>query len=212
MTWVHQRKYYHKNQIRMNKKTATHNPSDVYEAFAQIILNENPEAWPKHSRIKKRKNNQIFVHKKIGEVEEVISIERWLRIVNLYYLLARRKVIAGEKFRFGHRLGIIQARTVSRNFKNKQVNWAETKKQPMVIDPVTGKKKRARVIYHTSETYSRIAWEKLGAITNERVYKFKPSKGNRSGKGFSGEFCAALKADPLLQTKYKQFINELSFD
>jgi hypothetical protein len=199
----------------MNKKTATHNPSDVYEAFAQLVLKENPEAWPKHSRVKKRKNNEIFVMKKAGSImvpEEIISIERWLRIVNLYYLLARKKVIAGGKFRFGHRLGVIQARTVSRNFNNKQVNWAETKKQPMVVDPETGKRKRAKIIYHTSETYCRIAWEKLGAITNERVYKFKPSKGNRSGKGFSGEFCAALRADPLLETRYKQFINELSFD
>jgi len=196
----------------MNKKTATHNPSDIYEAFAQLLLVEDPESWPKHSRTKKRKNNQIFRKAGRVDVEEVMSIERWLKIISTYYLLARRKVIAGERFCFGHRLGAIQARTVSRNFKNKQVNWNETKKQPLVLDPITGKQKRARIIYHTSETYSRIAWERLGAITNERIYKFKPSKGNRSGKGFTGEFCAALLADPLLQTKYKQFINELSLD
>lgn len=196
----------------MNKKTATYNPSDVYEAFAQLILAENPDAWPKHSRRKKRKNNQIFQKKSRTEVEEIISIERWLKIINLYYLMARKKVIAGERFSFGHRLGAIQARTVSRNFKNKQVNWDETKKQAIIVDPITGKTKRERVIYHTSETYSRIAWERLGSLTNERSYKFRPSKGNRSGKGFTGEFCAALRENPLLETKYKQFINELSLD
>lgn len=196
----------------MNKKTATHNPSDIYEAFAQILLAEDPESWPKHSREKKRKNNQICRRKGERETEEVISIERWLKIINLYYLMARKKVIAGERFKFGHRLGAIQARTVSRNFKNKQVNFNETKKQPIIVDPVTGKTRREKVIYHTSETYSRIAWERLGSITNERIYNFKPSKGNRSGKGFTGEFSAAIKADPLLETKYKQFINELCLD
>lgn len=190
----------------MNKKTATHNASDVYKAFVQKLLQDNPEYWA----IAKR-GEPISVWRKGPNktVVEVISQTRWMLIVNTYFMMARKKVIAGGRFNLGHRLGAIQARTVTRSFHNKQINWQETLKQPIIDDPVTGKKKRAKIIYHMADRYSRIAWEQLKTIANETYYKFKPSKGNSTGKGFAREFSAALKADPLLEFKYKQFNNEL---
>lgn len=201
----------------MNTKTATYNASDIWEKWLDKMLRENPEFWTKSSRSTKRKRQYLYKHKKpsrrksiiapLTPVDEVMEFSRWYRIVTLYYLLARKEIIKGNKVMFSHRIGTIRARTVSRNFKKKMINWAETKKQPIVEDPVTGKKHRAKKIYYTSESYSRIKWEKLKSLKNEKSYKFEPSKG--SAGGFRKEFKMALKADPLLETRYKQFLDEL---
>lgn len=190
----------------MNKKTATYNASDVYRAFVEEFIKNNPDHW---KGFKGDRTPNIYKKGPNDTVIVVMTQARWMKIVNLYYLMARKKVIAGERFNLGHRLGAIQARTIARNFNNKQIDWAETKKQPWVIDETTGKRKRARIVYHMSDEYSRIAWEKLGSISNETFYKFKPCKGNAVGKGFAREFSAALKADPLLARKYKQHRDEL---
>lgn len=195
----------------MNTKTATYNATDVYETWVDNLLKENKTFWTRSSLAKKRKREFIFTknNKVVGSPIEVMSFTRWYKIVSLYFLLARKEVIKGRRIRLGYRLGAIRARTISRNFKNKQINWNETKKQPLVLDPVTKKMKRQRIIYHTSETYSRIAWEKLGSITNETYYKFVPSQGTKARGGFKQEFKTALKENPLLETQYKQCINEL---
>lgn len=197
----------------MNKNKSTYNSTDVYEALIKELMRDNPDFWVKGSKKKKRKIEFLYRdNKKNKEVEEVINFTRWLKIINLYYLLGRKKVIQGERFKLGHRLGAIQARTIARNFKKKSINWSETKKQPLITDPVTGKQKRARIVHHTSETYSRIAWEKLRSIPNEKLYQFVPSQGSMTRGGFKQEFKMALKNNPLLQTQYKQFTHELRMD
>jgi hypothetical protein len=195
----------------MNKTTATHNSKDVYESYARKLLGYEGY-WAKYDRKKKHKMGSICRLGKNKTVVEVISLDRWAKITKLYFLLARRRVIQGETLKLGHRLGVLRARTVARNFKNKQVNFHETKKQPLIEDPITGKMKRAKIIYFNSDTYSRIAWEKARQLPNERIYKFIPSQGTNSRGGFKQEFKAALKADPLLETRYKQFTHELLLD
>lgn len=205
----------------MNKKTSTYYPGDVYEKWVDKFLQENPDYWAGACRSKKRKREFIYrsqnIRKDKGnkpnqgkEVVTEMSFSRWLKIVEVYYLLARKDIIQGKKVSFGYRLGRIRARTVSRNFKNKQINWVETKKQPLIPNPdKPGKLKRERVIYFTSETYSKIAWEKIRSIPNEAMYKFVPSGGGKRRGGFKNEFKTALNENPLLAKQYKQFINEL---
>lgn len=194
----------------MNKQRTTFNASDVYQLFVKQLLAENPEYWAGRSSYRQP---YAFVYKKQGnEVVTVMSRKKWMTIVKTYYLLARKKVINGERLVLGHRLGAVCARTISRNFKNKQINFNETRKQPMVLDPVTGKMHREKIIYFTEDEYSRVKWERLGSITNERMYKFSPCKGRSAGKGFTGEFSTANKQDKLLARKYKQFTDELPID
>lgn len=217
------KQYYLKNKTRMNKTTATYNASDVYEKWVDKFLQEHPECWTSGNRSTRRRREFIFRSRKIRlrgkkvdnqgmEVEEVMRFLRYMRIVKLYYLIARREVIKGEKVRLGHRLGCIRARTVSRNWKKKRIDWNATKKQPLIEDPITGKKRRERIIYHTSETYCRIGWERVKSITNETYYKFTPSKVKGGTAGFKGDFKRALKENPLLATKYKQYIYDPIID
>jgi hypothetical protein len=192
----------------MNKTTATYNASDVYQAWLDKMLELNPKWWTMPNRATRRKRDALF-RVKDHCTEEVMTFARWYKMVSMYYLVARQEVIKGRRIQLGHRLGAIQARRVSRNFKNKQINWGETSKYPYIIDPVTGKRKYEKIIYHTSETYCRIAWERTRTLINERSYKFVPSQGGKHRGGFRRDFILALKANPLLETQYKQFINEL---
>lgn len=194
----------------MHKTTVTLHASDVYQLFVDELLKEHPNYWTKDSRQKKRKREFIYRKRKEPTVETVMTFERFHKILQVYFTLAKKKVIEGKMLKLGHRLGVIRARTISRSFKNRKVDWVETKKQPLVIDPVTGKMKRAQVIYFDSDTYSRIAWEKMRRISNISLYKFVPSQGGKNSGGFKFEFKQALKNDPLLETRYKQFVNELS--
>lgn len=193
----------------MNKKTATHNASDVYNAWITQMLEENPDLWTKYSKATERRHEFVYKMNQKDEPIEVMSFARWRRIVQIYFLLARKAVIEGKRVKLGHRLGAIRARTISRNFKKKKIDFNETRKQPYVIDPITGRRHRAKIIYFTSDTYSKIAWEKLGSITNETLYKFVPSGGSKARGGFKEEFKTAMRENPLLSAQFKQCIDEL---
>lgn len=204
----------------MSKARATYRPSDIYEKWVDQFLEDNPDCWTVHSKSTHRKREFIYKSKDIKlaknkrdqgkEVITIMSFARWLKIIKVYYLSARKEVIAGKAVRLGHRLGRIRARTISRNFKKKSINWHETKKYPLIPDPdAPHKLKREKVVYFNSDKYSRIAWERLKSIPNEATYKFVPSGGTKQRGGFKQEFKTALKDNPALASQYKQFINEL---
>ena len=198
----------------MNKTSATYNASDVWEVWLDMMLKQNPEYWTIPNRKSKRKRGHLYRARKrrkdpVALPHEVMNAARWFAIVNLYYLMARKEVIKGRRIRLGHRLGAIQAKRISRNFRNKQVNWGETMKQPYTINPETGRRKFEKMIYHTSETYCRIGWERLFSIKNETYYEFIPCQGGRNSGGFKREFITSLKENPLLETQYKQCTHEL---
>lgn len=194
-----------------NSEKVTFNATDVWLAYVRYLLDEHPDWWSTYSR-KKRMTGAVYrkvVRGGVPGVEEVISFDRFMAIIKTYYLQAREHVIKGEVFHLGHSLGRIAARTISRNFKNRKVNFYETKKQPKVWDEEKQRWRPEKIIYYTNDEYSRIAWEKLSKLPNEKSYKFTPSRGNKTGKGFARAFSAALKMDPLLARKYKQYTTEL---
>jgi hypothetical protein len=195
----------------MNKTATTYNATDVWEVWLKKYLAENPKYWMAACTIARKKHKKIVyrVNTKTKNTEEVMTFDRWYKIVQVYFLMARKEVIKGKRIRLGHRLGAIQARTVARNFKNKQVDWGKTMKQPYTINPETGRRKFEKMIYHTSPTYSKIAWEKLYSIKHETYYKFSPSQGGKNRGGFQRDFINALRDNPLLETQYKQYHNEL---
>lgn len=185
--------------------------AEMYQHFIGLLLKEHPEYWTKkvNGPHKSRTPNAFVYTKKGNQVIEVFSYARWQKIVNTYYLLARKHVIDGGELNLGANLGVIKARTISRYHGNRKINFSETRKQPLIFDPAQNKMVRERIIYYDSDTYSRIAWKKLKRIPNERMYKFQPAQGASAGKGFTGEFSTALKENPILETRYEQKLSEL---
>lgn len=188
----------------MDKYGTTYGISDMYQALADKILKDNPDYWSTRDKHLHIRHGFIYAKSK-DRVIEIMSYSRFVKVAKIYFLLARKRIIAGHTVNIGSRLGFMQARTVTRNFKNKQINWKETLARPRQLNE--NGEMRYKKVYYTSDTYSRIKWEKNYAVANRKVYNFKPAGGNGPGKGFKGEFTQALRNDSLLETKYKQFRN-----
>lgn len=201
----------------MNKTTATHNTPDIYQALVDQLMKDHPDYWTRTQKENENKKMtrphvpRAFVYVKTSNsVKEVISSTRHTAIIKLYFMLAREKVIRGEVLQLGQRLGKIRARRLTRYHGRKYIDWNQTKKQKKITDPVTGKIKYEKIIYFTSDTYCRVVWKKLGQIMNESLYTFVPSKGNRAGKGFKGQFSTALKENALLANKFEQQTRDIN--
>lgn len=174
---------------------------DVYVAYAIKLLKENPEYWSRYNRPMAMSHYWIYVKKK-NKVVEVINFNRWLNIINTYIAKGMAHIIDGDVFILGHNLGKIAGKHIERNHKNKQVNWEETRKQPRVLNPVTGRMIPEKFIYFTEDSYARIGWFKTKKLTNETVYEFAPTFGK---KGFKAAFSRANRQNQMLKFKYQYF-------
>jgi hypothetical protein len=190
----------------MNKLGTTFGAKDIYIEMAEKILKNNPEYWSKKDKPSKVKHGFIYA-KRNNVVVEIMSYRRFMKVIKKYFILARKRVTAGHTINLGSKLGRITPMTIARNFKNKVVNWKATKAKPKVPNE-HGVLKR-KMVYYTSDTYSRVKWEKYSKVPNQSVYTFDPCGGNGPGKGFKGEFSTALIQNPLLEKKFKQYKNDL---
>ena len=182
-------------------KPKTYLSKDVYIAYATRLLKENPEYWSKYNRPRVMSHYWIYVKRK-NKVVEVMNFDRWLSIIKTYVTKSMSCIIEGETLVLGHNLGRIAGKHIERNHENKQVNWEETRKQPKILSPVTGKMIPERFIYFTEDYYPRIGWFKTKKLTNETVYEFSPTSGKR---GFKTTFSKAHRENPLLKFRYQYF-------
>lgn len=178
----------------------------MYHAYVHRLLLDNPNYWGKFSsRIK----NYYVCRKAKGaehnEVEVVISYPEFRKIIEAYYTNARDAIILGGELNLGHNLGTIAARRVERNHSKRMVNFHETCKQPMVLDEVSGKMKRAKIIYFDDDDWIRIGWNKTGQLVNGRLYNFKPTNNDKTDGGFKKMLSMANRKNIFLKYKYKYF-------
>lgn len=171
---------------------------DVYSAYVEKLLRDNPEYWGKYGQ--RIKNCYIYVQRG-NKIEEVISYPRFRKIVETYLSRAKYYIIEGWEVNLGNNLGVIAARRVERNFSRKVINHGETAKQPR--DPETGK--RTKIVYFTDPDWCRIGWKRSRKVKNDRFYQFSPSCHDMRGGGFKHEFNQALKKNPLLRYRYQYF-------
>jgi hypothetical protein len=176
-----------------------HRVMDMYKVYAQKLLADNPEYWSKYNYSLKISNYTIF-RKENSKVLEVMSYPLFKKILQVYFTQAKEIIIMGGEVNLGNQLGCIAPRRVERNFKNKQVNFAATAKQPK-----DDKGKPTKIIYYMEEDWCRIGWSKGGGVKNIMFYKFEPTPGDMRGGGFKYEFSQALIQNPLLKYKYKYY-------
>lgn len=180
---------------------------DIWQAYVKDLLKENPEYWTRYANY----TSNYAVYRKAGvKVEEVMNYKRFRKILDTYFSRAKKMVIEGMAVNITGNVGKICARRVERDYRKKKqfmINWNETRKGPLIPDPVIpGKLKYKTIIYFTGDDWCRIGWHKTGKITNETVYEFKPSARSWDGKtGFEMEFNKAMQADPLLKYQYLFF-------
>jgi hypothetical protein len=184
------------------KTDRIHLPKDLYMHFISTWVKANKDT--KIVKIKGRRCVPYELHDDKGEV--LLTFTRWSNIVNTFIFEARDRIVDGEALTM-HQLGVIHGRRVERNFRNKHINWAETKKQPKVYNETLGREAYVRKIYHTEDDYCRIGWERRNAArtSNNQLKKFKfvPTSSNTNGKrGFKTQFSTAQFNNPRLKLKY----------
>lgn len=206
-----------------SKKPKTWRYVEIYQEFAQKLLDENPQTtematrsygnsrnrilvpeiyggyWGAPNKGKHIKNYYIYTNRK-GRIVEVINFKRWMTIVETYFTVASKHIIAGETLNLGNFIGRIEPSHIERSFKTKSVNFQETNKQEKVFDPALGRLKAAKVIYFTDPSYIRISWRKGTAkLENNKLYEFLPSD------SFKDTFVAANKNNTELKNVYPYY-------
>jgi len=105
------------------------------------------------------------------------------------------KILEGNKFNLGHRLGYIYIKKIKRTPSSKVINWNETH----AMWREEGKKEG--FVYYTDDYYYRWNWEKKKAqVKNKSVYKFIPTGGKI---GLKSKLVKKLKSNPFASTLYK---------
>lgn len=171
---------------------------DVYTDYANKLLASHPTWWGKYDKKVKLKNANIY-EKENGKVTERMSWFIWKEVIEIYFHKAKDAIIDGEVLRLGSALGKIRAIRVERDHRHPEVNWAVTYRKSLKDD-----NGNLILIYYTDDDWCRIAWEKFDMLQNEQAYRFSPAEKNTTtGKGFKGEFSAALMKDQFLKYKYK---------
>ena len=103
------------------------------------------------------------------------------------------KILDGETFYLGHKLGAVRIKRVERNFEKPTIDWYETNKLK-----AQGINKH---IYYTDNDWSRWFWEKPKApLKNKSVYKFNPTEGKSGNKK---ALVKRLKTDEFAHLNYK---------
>lgn len=188
----------------MKQESKTHHLEDMWKVYANRILNKNPHWFGKtHNKIENFYLYQEVTNKKDGVKKFVLmfSYERFRRIIETYFDLAKEYIIEGYALDLTHYLGKLAMRTVERNYKNRKIDFNKTKKQPIIVGE-DGIKRRAKIIYHIAEDWCRVGWHKYGMLKNETVYQFSITKNLKSGKGFNQMIIKALTEQPELKNQY----------
>lgn len=162
--------------------------TDVYKWYVEEQLKKNPKLFTRYDKTLSMKGIKLLMTKEpSGKEVIVMSYTMFRSIVEKCNKLIVDTLLKGEKFYFGKSLGHIQGSRIERNFNKRIINYTETNK----LRAETGDKDIK--VYHTSDTYCRIAWKKLRTLLNSSVYEFKPTK------GFRKTFSKTLMDNPLLQ-------------
>lgn len=186
------------------KTSRTHLPKDLYMNFIGRWVKANKGTVI--VKVKGRRCVPFELHDETtGEV--LLTFTRWCNIVNTFIFEARDRIVDGEALTMSN-LGVIHGRRVERNFRNKHINWKETKKQPRVYSETLGREAYVRKIYHIEDDYCRLGWERISATRNHfnkelKRFKFVPTSSNTTGKrGFKTQFSNAQFSNPALKLKY----------
>lgn len=173
--------------------------ADLYKEYARLVLKENPEYWGGYSKPHKMSNYWVF-RREGHKVIEVISYPVFRRVLEEYFTAAKLVIIEGGELNLGNNLGVIAARRVERNHKNKVINYQAT-----ALQPKNAQGKPEKIVYYTDDDWCRIGWRKSGKVRNHKFYKFEPTPDDGRGGGFRAEFSRALMLNPLLKYKYRYY-------
>lgn len=122
-----------------------------------------------------------------------VTYSLYKHIVAEFNKKVSERILDGEVFNMGHRLGTIRIKRIPRSFNRPSVDWYETNKLK--------KQGINKLIYYTDDYYFRWNWDKHRcAVKNKSVYKFTPTAG---AKGNKKALVNRLRQDEFAYLNYK---------
>lgn len=172
---------------------------DIWVEYARTLLLKFPDLRGVYK-------DRISNHTIYKGNREVTSYTIFAEVMGTFFSLAKEAICQGQTLVLKSRLGNIRARRVERNHKTKTINYARTAQQPKVYSEEKEKWLPSRIIYHTSDDWCRIGWNRNKATpSSQLLYEFKPAKDLRSGKGFNQMLSKALNENPYLKYKFTYY-------
>lgn len=192
-----------KKLLKIDQSKSKFYIKDIWYFYVANLLESDPKYYTKEKRLSKVKNFYVLTRYRgpgiepdaPGEELEVMTYERFRRIIETYFKDAITEIIHGANLRMGHNLGKIEPVRVERNHKKKVIDWNKTWANGK--DPETGKYNK--IEFFTDDDWCRIKWTRLGKIPNERSYAFDPAEGKA---GFRTLFSQAQFVNPNLKLRY----------
>lgn len=177
---------------------------EIWAFYAQKLLQENPEWWGSNNRnysgIKPYYIYRYVIWNGKKVKREVMNYKRYREVVENFFKLAQDRIIKGEYFYLGRKMGNIAARRCERNPYKLQVNNRLTRE-------LRKKDPTHPLVYYTDPDWCRIGWEKTSRENKLlQNYRFKPTCSKGKGQpAFKERFSSALDKDPVLKYRYKYF-------
>tara|TARA_B100001094_G_C18075777_1_gene742540 strand:- start:715 stop:1176 length:462 start_codon:yes stop_codon:yes gene_type:complete len=126
--------------------------------------------------------------------ETDITYPLYRTILEKFNVKVADRILEGEVFNLGHRLGYIYIKKIRRTPTSKSIDWKETHKM------WEEQGNREGFVYYTDDHYYRWNWEKRKALVkNKSVYKFEPTGGKL---GLKKKLVERLRSNPFAATNY----------
>jgi hypothetical protein len=192
-----------KKLLKIDQSRSKFYIKDIWYFYVANLLESDSRYYVKQKRLNKVKNFYVLTKyygpgsdpNGPGEEIEVMSYERFRKVVETFFKEVITEVIHGAHLRMGHYLGKIEPVRVERNQKKKVVDWEKTNANGK--NPETGK--YLKIAFFTDDDWCRIKWTRMAKIPNERSYVFDPAEGK---VGFRTLFSEAQFSNPNLKLRY----------
>lgn len=147
----------------------------------------------KYSSVSKYSAKDAYRWFKKNNPNTTITYTLYKHIISQFNKKVSERVLDGEVFNMGYKLGTIRIKKIPRTFNKLSVDWGETnrlKKQGI-----------KQLVYYTDDYYYRWNWDKNRCLVkNKSVYTFAPTAGL---KGNRRKLVSRLKSDEFAFMNYK---------
>lgn len=147
----------------------------------------------KYSSISKYSAQDAYRWYKKNNPNSQVTYSMYKHVISEFNKKVSQRIMDGEIFNMGHRLGTIRIKRIPRSFNKPTIDWGETNKLK--------KQGIMKIVYFTDDFYFRWNWDKYRCrVKNKSVYTFAPTKGPG---GNSKALARKLKNDEFAYLNYK---------
>lgn len=173
----------------LQTKFRTHTVIDMYRAWCEKTLAENPEYTKGYDHHMRMPNIKVIYNKK-GDI--VMNYTMFRSILETYNLSAMEMVIHGQSMDISGNIGYLYGARI-------EVSFSKVRPDVIATCQIRRKKPDHPVIYKTDDEYLRVKWKRIKPMNNGSTYMFELAKGMKK------KFSEANRNNIAIRAQYKFF-------